>query len=97
MAITTNGLFFIILPVTFIYLVLQGTWQFISAALLCNPQRIQSIEDNCELAIHVLTWLALRYTKHNKLDNLHTYLTIYDEVGCRQSKGIATGGRAKLN
>jgi hypothetical protein len=43
----------------------------------------------------VLTWLARRYTKHDELDNLHTYLTIYDEVDRRQSKGIATGGRAK--
>jgi hypothetical protein len=45
----------------------------------------------------VLTWLALRYTKHDELDNLHPYLTIYDEVDRRQSKGIATGGRAKGN
>ena len=66
---------------------------------LC-PQRIQSIVDDHESAIHVLTWLALalaalRYIKQDKLDNLHTYLTIYDQVDCHQSKGIATGGRPK--
>ena len=76
---------------------LQGTWQFISAALLRNPQRLQTIEDDRESAIHVLTWLALRYTKHDKRDNLNTYLTMYDEVDRRKSKGIATGGRAKGN
>ena len=43
----------------------------------------------------MLTWLALRYTKHDELDNLNAYLTIYDEVDRRKSKGIATGGRAK--
>lgn len=43
----------------------------------------------------MLTWLALRYTKHDQLENLNAYLTIYDEVDRRKSKGIATGGRAK--
>ena len=76
---------------------LQGTWQFISAALLRNPQRLQTIEDDRESAIHLLTWLALRYTKHDELDDLNTYLTMYDEVDRRKSKGIATGGRAKGN
>lgn len=65
--------------------------------LLRNPQRVQTIEDDRESAIHVLTWLTLRYTKHDELDNLHTYLKIYDKVDRRQSKGIATGGRAKGN
>ena len=44
-----------------------------------------------------MTWLALRYTKHDDLDNLNTYLSVYDEVDRRKSKGIATGGRAKGN
>ena len=44
----------------------------------------------------MLTWLALCYTKNDELNNLHTYLTIYDEVDHHQSKGIATGGRAKV-
>jgi hypothetical protein len=69
-AITTNGSFFIILPATSINLAPQGTWQFISAALLHKPHRIQKIEDDRESAIHVLTWLALRYTKHDDLANL---------------------------
>jgi len=45
----------------------------------------------------VLTWLALRYTKHDELDNLKSYLAPYDEVDDRQSKAIDTGGRAKGN
>jgi len=43
----------------------------------------------------VLTWLALRYTKHDRLDNLSSYLAIYDEVDRRESKGLATGGIQK--
>jgi hypothetical protein len=63
--------------------------------LLRKPQRIQTIEDDRESAIHVLTWLALRYTKHDDLEHLNDHLTIYDEVDHRQSESIATGGRAK--
>ena len=43
----------------------------------------------------MLTWLALRYTKHDRLDNLSSYLAIYDEVDHRESKGLATGGIQK--
>jgi hypothetical protein len=45
----------------------------------------------------VLTWLALRYTKHDRLDNLSSYLAVYDEVDRRESKGIDTGGINKGN
>jgi hypothetical protein len=72
---------------------LQGTWQFISAELLRDPQRIQTIEDDRESAIHVLTWLALRYTKHDRLDIVSSYLAIYDQV----DHGFATGGIQKGN
>ena len=75
----------------------SGAWQFISAELLPDPQRIQTIEDDRESAIHVLTWLALRYTKHDELVNLNTYLIIYDEVNRRKSKGILTRGSTKGN
>ncbi|KIM39244.1 hypothetical protein M413DRAFT_48285, partial [Hebeloma cylindrosporum] len=40
-----------------------GTWQFISAALLRDPTQIQTIEDDRESALHVLSWLALRFSK----------------------------------
>ena len=43
----------------------------------------------------MLTWLALRYTKHDDLKNINAHLKIYDEVDPRQSESIATGGRAK--
>jgi hypothetical protein len=43
----------------------------------------------------VLTWLALRYTQHNKLAKLSSYLKIYDEVDCDESDGLATGGQSK--
>jgi len=45
----------------------------------------------------VLTWLALRYTKHDKLAKLSSYLAIYDEVDRYESEGIATGGLNKGN
>ena len=43
----------------------------------------------------MLTWLALRYTQHNKLAKLSSYLKIYDEVDCYESDGLATGGESK--
>lgn len=93
-AITTNGSLSI-LRVIFIDFAFQGTWQFISSELLRDPQRIQTIEDDRESAIHVLTWLVLRYTKHDKLAKLSSYLAIYDEVDLYESEVIATGGLRK--
>jgi hypothetical protein len=77
---------------------LQGTWQCMSAAVLRDSQRVQSIEDDRESAVHVLTLLALCYNNNDELNDLNlssTYLQIYDEVDPRQSESIATGGRAK--
>jgi hypothetical protein len=66
-----------------------------SAAVLRNPRRVQSIEDDRESAVHVLTLLALCYSNHDELDNLASYLAVYDQVDHRLSKDIITGGLYK--
>ncbi|KIM40755.1 hypothetical protein M413DRAFT_56423, partial [Hebeloma cylindrosporum] len=57
-----------------------GTWQFMSAAILKNPQKDHEISDDRESAFHVLTWTALCYAKHNKAEpkDLREFLSIYD-------------------
>ncbi|KIM72265.1 hypothetical protein PILCRDRAFT_82020, partial [Piloderma croceum F 1598] len=42
----------------------QGTWQFMSAALLQDNEKCNELEDDRESCLHVLTWTALRFTKH---------------------------------
>jgi hypothetical protein len=42
----------------------QGRWQFMSAALLRNNKKCNELEDDRESCLHVLTWTALRFTKH---------------------------------
>jgi len=66
-----------------------------SAAVLRDPRRkVQTIEDDRESAVHVLTWIALRYTKHDRLDNLRSDLAIFDELG---GNNFITGGMMKGN
>jgi hypothetical protein len=43
---------------------LQGTWQYMSAALLQDNDKCNELEDDRESCLHVLTWTALRFTKH---------------------------------
>ncbi|KIM39246.1 hypothetical protein M413DRAFT_447194 [Hebeloma cylindrosporum] len=71
-----------------------GTWQCMSAAVLRKPERIQTIEDDRESAVHTLTWLALRFTKHDTLERLRSHLKVYNQVD-GQSNGITTGGLEK--
>jgi len=65
-----------------------------SAALLQNPELRQDLQDDRESAFHVLSWIALRYTKHNKLHELSSLLDVYDE--CHDTAAGARGGRGKL-
>jgi len=64
-----------------------------SAAMLRDPGReVPTIEDDRESAVHVLTWIALRYTKHDRLDSLNSELVMYDEV---DDNSFITGGMTK--
>ena len=65
-----------------------------SAALLQNPELRQDLQDDRESAFHVVSWIALRYTKHNKLHELSSLLDVYDE--CHDTAAGARGGRGKL-
>src|SRR5215469_3903147 len=72
----------------------QGTWQFISAALLSNKNQIHGLLDDQESALHLLTWIALRYTNHNlEPDNLKPLMEMFDEA-FTSTQGVS-GGRLK--
>ncbi|KIM40752.1 hypothetical protein M413DRAFT_52423, partial [Hebeloma cylindrosporum] len=57
-----------------------GTWQFMSAAILVDPEKVHDIRDDRESAFYVLTWTALCYANHNQMDpdHLRKYLGAYD-------------------
>ena len=66
-----------------------------SAAVLRDPSRIQTIEDDRESAVHVLTLLALRHVNHDELDHIASYLSVYNQFYHCLSDGIVTGGLYK--
>ena len=43
----------------------------------------------------MLIWVALRYTKHNRLKDIAFHLKPYDEVNYTWTTGISTGGASK--
>ena len=43
----------------------------------------------------MLIWVALRYAKHNGLQDIAVHLEPYDEVHHTSTTGISTGGRSK--
>lgn len=47
-----------------IKIALQGTWAFQSARLLMDPLKLNELSDDLESFVHVVTWLALRFHKH---------------------------------
>ncbi|KAK0183660.1 hypothetical protein F5146DRAFT_1127193 [Armillaria mellea] len=58
----------------------MGTWQFISAHLLDNPNTEHSVIDNRESALYVLVWVALRNLRHSlPLELLKDMLSIFDK------------------
>ena len=66
-----------------------------SAAILQDPKKQHDAEDDRESAYHLLNWLALRYTAHDKIDKLHRYLVHFDE--CYKDGPFEGGGDSKKN
>lgn len=58
----------------------QGTWQFMSIALLRNPTAQHTVTDDYESVLWVLLWVVLRHLHHNlnKAD-LRLKLEMFDE------------------
>jgi len=83
----------------FIFSVLQGTWQFIAARLLLDSTTTtHNLADDLESFLHVLTWMALRYTPH-ALDSktlTHLLITMFDE-SYEDDRGISHGGETKAS
>ena len=61
-----------------------------SAAILQNPQKQHDVEDDRESVYHLLNWLALRFTKHDRIHELPHYLLQFDE--CFKLEGSAEKG-----
>ncbi|KAH7918459.1 hypothetical protein BV22DRAFT_1134581 [Leucogyrophana mollusca] len=76
-----------------------GTWQFMAAALLHKDRPCHSLADDLESGVHVLTWVALRYTKNSlSVDPgalSDTLAKTYDES--REDNGVFYGGGGKID
>ncbi|KAH7921265.1 hypothetical protein BV22DRAFT_1096760 [Leucogyrophana mollusca] len=72
-----------------------GTWQFMAAALLRNPQKPHELQDDLESFLHVLTWSVIRCYPSN-LDAVErgTYLRLTFDQTIERVDGI-TGGLQK--
>jgi hypothetical protein len=64
-----------------------------SAKVLSDSEHIQGIEDDRESAFYVLTWTALKYSRHDLLKDFKFILDIYEEV--YTVDGRSEGGRLK--
>lgn len=74
----------------------QGTWQFMSAALLQNPTKPHEVQDDMESFIHVVTYHGLRYMDHNQPDEVGQMMeALFDEYHIG-SKGRYVGGSNKI-
>ncbi|KAK0222893.1 hypothetical protein EDD85DRAFT_860133 [Armillaria nabsnona] len=74
-----------------------GTWQFVSAHLLDNPNAEHSIVDDRESALYVLVWVALRNLRHSlPPELLKDTLSIFDKyVALPLQRDV--GGKHKRN
>ena len=56
------------------YIYVQGTLRLMSAALVVDDERRCEPEDALESCLHVLTWVALRYTKYTTAGSTRDFL-----------------------
>ncbi|KAH7886496.1 hypothetical protein F5I97DRAFT_1926749 [Phlebopus sp. FC_14] len=72
-----------------------GTWQFMSAALLQDPEKRHELQDDLESFMHVLAWSVVRYVE-NKLtaDDRRNYLAMFEENIYTNGKTLGGGQKA---
>ena len=72
---------------------LQGTWQFMSAALVKDPNALQTFLDDLESFLYVILWLALAYSSSSMSSrDLTSFLKlVLDPV---QYQGTGGNGKA---
>lgn len=76
-------------------MLLQGTWQFMSAALLLNHYKMSKLEDDLESFFHVLLYIALRYLCHNFLpQDVAEFMNQYFDAMGHREHGMV-GGHTK--
>jgi hypothetical protein len=78
----------------------QGTWQFISVHLLQSNEAVHSLADDRESSLHLLVWMALRYTACNLCpQDVVALLQGFDErhIGLETAKGGSTKGMWMLS
>ncbi|KAJ3485962.1 hypothetical protein NLI96_g4581 [Meripilus lineatus] len=74
----------------------QGTWPFMSALLLCCPEKPHQVSDDVESFVHVINWLTLRYQVDSTPEGLGRALRAYEECN-RTDAGYDVGGTLKLD
>ncbi|KAI0073235.1 hypothetical protein K474DRAFT_1649851 [Panus rudis PR-1116 ss-1] len=72
-----------------------GTWQFLSIALLQDPHKKHSVQDDVESAVWVLLNVSLHYLKLKEKPSTFS-IAFFDEVRVDEAAdGIPRGGRGK--
>ena len=78
--------------------VIQGTWQFMSAMLLMSSTPpVHTLADDLESFLHVLSWVALRFTPHGLSSKALTDLLVSMFDHSYEDDGYSRGGTAKRN
>ncbi|KAJ3485949.1 hypothetical protein NLI96_g4578 [Meripilus lineatus] len=72
-----------------------GTWRFMSALLLCCPEKPNEVSDDVESFVHVINWLTLRYQIDSSPFLVDYSLRFYEEYR-RTEAGEDVGGNLKL-
>ncbi|KAJ3485960.1 hypothetical protein NLI96_g4583 [Meripilus lineatus] len=73
----------------------SGTWPFMSALLLCCPEKPHQVSDDLESFVHVINWLTLRYQVNSTPKAIGHAMEVYEEYS-RTDGGTDVGGGLKL-
>ncbi|CAL1715117.1 unnamed protein product [Somion occarium] len=58
----------------------SGTWPFTCAVRLHYPKKFLELADDIEAFVHVITWCALRYHRHNLLRNPGDFALVVHQI-----------------
>ncbi|KIJ59740.1 hypothetical protein HYDPIDRAFT_43874 [Hydnomerulius pinastri MD-312] len=73
-----------------------GTWEFMSAALLQNPRKLNDFQDDLESFLHVLAWMTVRYVPSSlKSNDREAHLKFMYDESQEGEEGCKVGGWRK--
>ena len=70
---------------------LQGTWQFMSAALIAQLDTLQCLIDNLESTLYIILWLAIMYSPCSNISAIPTFLDHTLNPQIKQPEDYYTG------